>query len=187
MLDSVQQWDAQLLLAVNQYQGTADGFFLFLSNKYNWLPLYIFLLLYFLWQRGWKKALIFLGLTLVVVGLCDFLSVQAFKNVFERLRPCHNPDLLGQVQTIAGKCGGQFGFVSSHAANHFGLATWFVFVFGKHFNWYKCPFWVWAVLIGLSRVYLGVHYPGDVLVGALLGILIATLGWRLFHHKLGWI
>lgn len=187
MLDSIQYVDEQLLLAINQFQGSLDSFFLFLSNKYNWIPLYIFLLLYFMWQRGWKKALIFLGLTIVVVGACDFLSVHAFKNVFERLRPCHNPELEGVVKIINNKCGGEFGFVSSHAANHFGLAMWFVLVFANYFGWYKYPFWIWAILIGVSRVYLGVHYPGDVLVGALLGVLLAQFFWWLFHRKLSWI
>lgn len=189
MLNIIQEFDISLLLAINDFQGNAflDKAFLLITNKLTWIPLYIFMLLYYAWQRGWKSALVFLGITIVVVGLCDLLSVHAFKNVFERLRPCHNPELVGLVKTISNKCGGKFGFVSSHATNHFGLAMWFVLVFTKNFNWYRWPFWLWAALIAISRVYLGVHYPTDVIVGGLLGVLIAQLIWRFTHHKMEWI
>ncbi len=188
MIESLQQLDVSLLLAVNEWQGHEglDAFFLGITNKYTWIPLYLFLLLYYAWQRGWKNALIFMGLSIVIVALCDLISVHLFKNVFERLRPCHNPELQGMVKIIDNRCGGSYGFVSSHAANHFGLAIWFVRVYFKDFNWYRLPFWIWAALICLSRVYLGVHYPGDVLVGALLGISIGYLVWFISRKQFNW-
>lgn len=95
-----------------------------------------------------------------------------------RLRPCHNPELANLVHTINGACGGQYGFVSSHAANTFALAVFVVLVLKKHFKWMFCFMLVWATIVSYSRIYVGVHYPGDVLGGALLGSTIGFLIWK---------
>ncbi|TXC78446.1 phosphatase PAP2 family protein [Luteibaculum oceani] len=179
--------DEKLLLAINGWQGGfLDGFFLFVTNKHNWLPLYLFLILFMWWERGWKKMLLFSVASILVVATADLVSVHLFKEVFQRLRPCHQEHLMGLVNTIGGKCGGQYGFVSSHASNHFALGIWFAFVFKTNFNFPRCPFIVWAFLIALSRVYLGVHFPGDVIVGGLVGAFIGGIYFGVFK-KLGWV
>jgi len=117
-------------------------------------------------------TLIFIGL---MVLLCDQISTSVFKEGFERFRPSHEPALEGMVDLINGKKGGKFGFVSSHATNSFGLAVFSLLLF--RFNWYTLFILFWATLNSYSRIYMGVHYPGDILGGLLLGSLI---GWFVY-------
>ncbi|MFA8449718.1 MAG: phosphatase PAP2 family protein [Bacteroidales bacterium] len=145
----------------------------FITHKFTWIPLYVVFLImgYFaLKKRVW---LLLLGVIITIV-LADQASVHLFKNVFMRLRPCHNPELESVIHLVNGKCGGLYGFVSSHAANTFGLATFLFLVFRKH---YKYIWWVfiWAALVSYSRIYLGRHYPGDILCGAILGVVVGYI------------
>lgn len=103
--------------------------------------------------------------------LSDQGSVYFFKEVFERLRPCHQPALIEQINLVSGRCGGQFGFISSHASNVFGLAAFLVGIF-KGRSVTKVILILWAVSVSISRVYLGVHFPFDVIFGACYGIII---------------
>jgi len=104
-----------------------------------------------------------------LILIADKISVHLFKDIFERLRPCYNLEIAKQVHTIDGYCGGQFGFVSSHAANSFALAIFSGFLFKKQYKYTLIIMLLWAVLVSYSRIYVGVHYPADVIVGALLG------------------
>lgn len=113
----------------------------------------------------------------IVIILADQISVNLFKEVFLRLRPCHNPEIKDLVHTINGACGGKYGFVSSHASNTFALAVFVGSVFKKQVEWMLFTMFLWAAIVSYSRIYVGVHYPGDVLVGALLGSLIGFLIW----------
>ena len=125
----------------------------------------------------WKTILIgiFIGLLFV---LADQISVQLFKNVFERLRPCHNPEITSMVHTL-GRCGGRFGFVSSHASNSFALAIFTGLLLRNHYRFLFPIIVFWAVLVSYSRVYVGVHYPGDILGGAILGAVVAVFVYSL--------
>ena len=115
--------------------------------------------------------------SLIAFGLSDSISSRIFKPGFERLRPCHQQQLEDKVHLAGQNCwGGKFGFVSSHASNTFAIATFFFFVF--KFKWYWLLF-VHAGLVSYSRVYLAKHFPGDILFGALLGILIGYLSYKL--------
>jgi undecaprenyl-diphosphatase len=130
----------------------------------------------------WKTAIaVVLGVSLVVT-FADRGSVELFKEVFQRLRPSRNPLLEGQVNLVTnfdGEIyrGGKYGFVSSHASNYFGLATYFALILGK-FN-RKWWFWMmlWALVVSYTRIYLGVHYPGDIFVGALFGMLCGLVAF----------
>ncbi len=123
---------------------------------------------------SWKTFIIAIFIALTIL-LGDRISVVFFKEVFERLRPCHNPNLAGLVHIIDNHCGGQFGFVSSHATNSFALALFSGLLLKKHYKYILCIMIFWAALVSYSRVYVGVHYPGDVLGGAILGSIIGIL------------
>ena len=112
---------------------------------------------------------------ILVITLADQTSVHLFKNVFQRLRPCHEPALENLVHLVNNKCGGQYGFISSHAANTFGLALLTLLWIKK--RWFTALMITWALLVAYSRVYLGVHYPLDVMVGGIWG---AGCGWLVF-------
>lgn len=114
--------------------------------------------------------------------MSDLLSVHGFKNVFMRLRPCHEPSLAGLVHQVYDKCGGSFGFYSSHASNHFALATFLHFFIGKKLKYFSLLIFIWAAIVSYSRVYLGVHYPSDVLAGAIMGIILSFIMYRVYNN-----
>ncbi|MEJ7684921.1 MAG: phosphatase PAP2 family protein [Segetibacter sp.] len=111
-----------------------------------------------------------IALSLVTFAFTDFTSASILKPLIGRLRPCHDPALQFSINNIAG-CGGVFSMPSSHASNHFGLAAFWFYVIKETLNrkWYWL--WAWAFIIGYSQIYVGVHYPGDIISGALLGVL----------------
>jgi len=175
MLETFQYLDTQLFLFLN---GLHNGFWDFVmywfSNKFIWIPLYIYIL--YLLYKHYKKNFLFILLAIVLlVSASDLISVYLFKNVFMRLRPCHNPELEGLVHLVKGHCGGQYGFISSHAANHFAIATLLSFLLGHRIKYFSSLIFIWAAVIAYSRIYLGVHYPGDVIAGAVVGVIIGSI------------
>lgn len=170
--------DRELFLAINgAHAPWLDPLMVFASGKFTWIPLYLFIL-YYTWRtRGLRNLLLFILGVALTVALADQISVHLFKNCVQRLRPCHQPGLMELVYLPTGHCGGQFGFVSSHAANAFA-----VFLFAHRFiqkRWLTVTLLLWATFVGYSRIYMGVHYPGDVLGGALLGLLLGWVSYRL--------
>lgn len=166
--------DRNLFLLLNGLHSPFwDSVMVFASGKLTWLPLYL-LLVYLIYRRHGLSTVWWLLSIAVVVLLADQVSVHAFKNVFLRLRPCHDPELTGLIHQV-GRCGGRFGFVSSHAANTFGVATFLSLVFSR--RWATLLLLLWATFVSYSRIYLGVHFPADVLVGGVLGAAIGTAVW----------
>lgn len=184
-MESLEALDRSAFLAINGWHAPwADQPMLLVSEMLTWFPLYLFFM--FLIQRrfGWNG----LWWSIPVIGLMvlcsDKGSVLLFKENVQRLRPCHEPSLVGLVHLVKEGCGGLYGFVSSHASNHFAIALFMIGVTGGTPRWAIPALLVWAALISYSRVYLGVHYPGDVLVGGLYGSAIGTIFAVLYRKVL---
>src|SRR4051812_7086054 len=180
---SLKEADKALFYLVNKKLSfsSLDDVMLLLRQPYTWIPLYLFFLLFF-YSNCRKYFLPIVALSLVTFALTDYTSASIIKPLVGRLRPCQDPTLKFAINNIAG-CGGIFGMPSSHASNHFGLATfWFLVI--KHTverKWFWL--WAWAFIICYAQVYVGVHFPGDVLVGAILGILVGNLTFYLFRMR----
>ena len=176
MVDKIIQFDRELFLSLNGFHNQFFDFVMYwLSDKVIWIPLYLFFiwLIYKKYPTNWWKILLSLFLC---IAIADQLSVHAFKNVFQRLRPSHNPDFEGLIYILNNHKGGMYGFVSSHAANMFALAGFLTSIFKQHYKWFGPSIFIWASLIAYSRIYLGVHYPADVICGALLGFSLSQIG-----------
>lgn len=170
----MEQIDQQLFLFLNSANSPFwDSIMYFLSMKLVWAPLYLAILLW-MGQRYGKKFWILLLFVALSVFLADRTSVM-IKYLVDRPRPCHETSIQGLVHMVNGVCGGKYGFVSSHAANSFNVAFLSLSFIRK--KWYTFFIILWASAVSYSRIYLGVHYPGDVAGGAILG---AFIGWGVY-------
>jgi membrane-associated phospholipid phosphatase len=142
-------------------------------SMYFWFPLYIFFISFILYNYGKKGAILLLALALTV-GVADTVSSKIIKKTVQRLRPCNNPDIKDKVKNLV-KCGSGFSFPSSHATNHFAVAAFFIFTLFRKNRWFKMGLIAWAGTIALGQVFVGVHYPSDILFGGLLGFGIGFL------------
>ena len=174
--------DQHLLLALNRAHTPAlDALMVFASNRLVWFPAYALLIGWLIYYFR-RRAALLLPLVLAAVGLADSITSRLFKPYFGRPRPCHDGALTGLLHLPDG-CGGQFGFLSSHAANSVALALFLALVLpAGRFRGLKIGVFLWAGLLSFSRVYLGAHYPTDVLGGAAVGALLAWAAARLFRR-----
>lgn len=171
IIEFLKDIDTQLFLFLNGlHTPFFDVLFEYFSGRFFWIPLYALLFVIATLKLKWKMMYFILAVV-ALIFLSDKISVYWFKEVFMRYRPCHNNDIAHLVHLVDG-CGGKYGFVSSHAANTFALAAFMGIILRKHFP--KMLFWmlIWATVVSYSRIYLGVHYPADIAVGGMLGILI---------------
>ncbi len=170
----LERLDQQLFLILNSFNSPFwDQVMYSISGKLIWAPLYLSILI-FLGFRYRRKFLIILIFLILAVTLADQMSV-IIKNIVQRLRPCHEPALDGLVHIVKNDCGGLYSFVSSHASNSFNVALLSLSFIKK--RWFTISIILWALIVGYSRVYLGVHYPGDVLCGSILG---GFIGWSMY-------
>jgi len=163
--------DKQAMIFLNNLgSSTFDPFWILVSEKWFWIPLYV-IFLYFLYKNFNKKSLFYI-LLFVALGITASDQIaNIFKFGFERLRPCHDPSLEGLLREV--KCGGKFGFYSAHSSNSFFVATYLTILLGKKIKQLPYFLFVWAAIVAYSRVYLGMHFPGDIIVGAIMGTLLA--------------
>jgi len=174
----LEQLDRQLFLFLNSLNSPFwDHVMHAISGRLIWAPLYLAILIY-LGVKHKRKFIVILLFIILAVTLSDQMSVQLFKNLVQRLRPCHEPSLAGLVHLVNGECGGTFGFVSSHATNSFNVALISLLFIRK--RWFMVSMILWASVVGYSRIYLGVHYPGDVICGSILGAVIGWVMYRLY-------
>jgi undecaprenyl-diphosphatase len=177
MLDWLDHIDKEIFLYINSFHSPlSDQIWIWITNIPSWIPLYLLLL--FIVIKVFKKdsVYIIIGLILVILASDQFTS-SFMKPFFGRLRPCHDPEI-GYLVHIAKKCGGQFGFASGHAANSFGIAMFIWMVFRSYWKWTWLIF-LWALTVAISRIMIGVHYPGDILTGGLIGASFGGLIFKL--------
>lgn len=172
--------DKEFFLYLNGfYTAWLDPIMVIVSEKITWIPLYLFLLYLVVKNYSNDGWLVLIGIVLAIT-LADQICSSVMKPYFARLRPSHDPALENMVHLVNGYKGSKFGFASSHAANTFGIATFFFLLFDKKRKWIILLFF-WAIVVAYSRIYLGVHYPGDILAGWLVGVLAALAGFKLFQ------
>jgi undecaprenyl-diphosphatase len=182
IIEQLTELDKNLLLCLNSYHSPMwDNFFWIITNTLTWIPLYLTIAYIFIKNHS-LRGIWFLIFAAVLILLCDRISSGFFKTFFERFRPTHDPFLRDMVHIVHNKRGGLYGFVSSHAANSFGLAVYLSLIFRNRL--FNITIFSWAVIFSYSRIYLGLHYPGDIIAGALLGLILGRLVYGLFIHFL---
>lgn len=174
-MDSFLQFDQQFFFFINgQLQNPFFDYVMpYMRDKNFWIPLYASLLLYFVWRYK-KSAWLPILLAALTVVMTDQLSSSVIKPLVHRLRPCNDPLIASQVHLLVG-CGSGFSFVSSHAANHFGIACFIIVLLRNRFKWITAAAISWAALVCFAQMYVGLHYPLDILGGAVVGIVAGTL------------
>jgi undecaprenyl-diphosphatase len=170
MIDNLVSIDRDLFLFLNGLHSTwLDPVMLWISNALVWIPFYV-VLLYLVYRRYGMRALWVLLVVALMIGASDQLA-NLFKDGVHRLRPSQDPALAG-VHIVNGYRGGMYGFYSAHASNTFALAIFLITILHRHFRWIAWLLAPWAFLLSYSRIYLGVHYPGDMAVGMVVGVLL---------------
>lgn len=179
------QEDREAMVFLNNLGSTGfDRFWILMSDKWIWIPLYAFFL--FLLARNFKiKSLIFI---LIFIALGITVSDQLagiFKHGIMRLRPCQDPSLEGMIREV--QCGGPYGFYSSHASNAFFIATYMMMMLKRKYGIFPYFLFVWAAIVSYSRIYLGVHFPMDIVMGAVMGFLLggffSALSWKVINKQ----
>ena len=187
MIDFLTRIDTELFLFLNGlHVDWLDPVMTFISGKITWAPFYIVLL--FLVIKNYKKQSIIIIIGIILLIVCsDQVSSGIFKPIFERPRPCHNEAIKDLVYLPNGHCGGAYGFISSHACNTFALAAFLTLILKKYYKKIAYVMFIWATLVAYSRIYMGVHYPGDVIagaaVGAIIGVIIAKVADKIINRK----
>lgn len=188
MLEWILEADTQAFLFLNGlYALGLDSVMMFLTAELSWLPLYVFLLWLAYQKLKMRRLLICLFCVALTVALADQTTSSFMKPYFKRPRPSHEPALASRIHLVKNAKGelyrgGNFGFASSHASNTFGVALFFFLLLGRQgrLRW----LFVWAGLVSYTRIYLGVHYPLDVICGAFVGMIWAWVVFKIFNRAL---
>jgi undecaprenyl-diphosphatase len=179
-------WDIVLFLQINSVLTNPffDRVLPIWRNSNTWLPLYVFLIVFAIMNFKNRSFFWILGAVLTLV-LTDQISSSLIKPFFERTRPCNDPNLMGQVRLLLGHCSGGYSFTSSHATNHFGFAVYVFITLKGLFQKWSYLFFIWAAIISYAQVYVGVHYPLDVIFGSIIGSIIGYATSQIFIRKVG--
>jgi len=180
VIEFIKNIDTELFLFLNsKHNAFFDSVMYWVSHKYFWIPIYAFIL-FLIYKHFNKKVFLITVFAVLSFAASDQISTRAFKKTFLRYRPCHNIEIQSKVH-VNGECGGQYGFVSSHAANTFALAMFLTLLFSKKIKYFSVLILSWAAFISYSRIYNGVHYPADIAVGGILGMGIGIAVFKIFR------
>ena len=177
-MNSVQNFDNEIFFFFNHtlHGGFFNALMPLWRSMYFWFPLYVFAISYLVFNYGKKGWILLLALALTV-GVSDTVSSKLIKKNVKRPRPCNDETMKYQVKLLV-KCGSGYSFTSSHATNHFAVASFFIFTLFRRNKWAKIGLITWASTISLGQIFVGVHYPSDVLGGGFLGF---SIGWFMFY------
>lgn len=186
-METILDLDKDLLIWINSFHSDwLDPIMLIITKTEFWTPLYLFFI-YFIFKKLERDAWIALAGAVLTLVLTDQITGSVMKPFFQRLRPSHDPNVQNLLHLVANTKGeiyrgGLYGFASGHAANTFGIATFLWFLLSGYTRWIGFAF-LWSASMTYTRLYLGVHFPGDILVGALVGVLCGFVGYKFF----GWL
>jgi undecaprenyl-diphosphatase len=173
-LETLVDIDKSLFVFLNSLGSDSfDFIWLSITDKKSSIPLYIFLIYYIYKKFSNKEFLKCLILVIILIVLTDQAS-GFFKDFFQRLRPCHDQEINSFIRIVKEGCGGLYGFFSAHAANTFAVATFFYFTLKRYSKNFKYLF-LWAAIVSYSRIYVGVHFPVDIIFGACFGTVLGYL------------
>jgi len=184
--DTIKQLDYKLFAITNGqwHSPFFDEFFPFIREPFLWVPFYFFLVLFAtinFKKKGWYWVL-FLVLT---ASISDLVSSRLIKENFFRLRPCHDPQLADSIRFLVSYCPVSSSFTSSHAVNHFAAAMFIFTTFKKVLSPKWAIIFLWAFAIAYAQVYVGVHFPFDVLCGSIAGLIIGYIPAKIFNNRIG--
>lgn len=184
MLEQLDAWDRQALIFLNQFHADGlDPVVFYVTRTDFWIPLYAVLLYLIFKNYGKQGWLVVVGIAVSIL-LTDQITSGFMKPYFERLRPSQNPELEGMLHLVNGYRGGLYGFASSHAANTTGIALFMFLLFRSKYRYIGLMF-AWAGIMCYTRIYLGVHYPGDILVGIAVGLVSGYAAFKFYEWLRG--
>ncbi|MFA0960414.1 phosphatase PAP2 family protein [Roseivirga sp. BDSF3-8] len=174
MIETLAKLDEELFLFLNGLHTPFwDTVMYYVSERYTWVPFYLFLI-FLVYKARKRESLLIIFCLIIAVSIADQVTSGFMKPFFMRFRPCQDPTIRDLVHIVNDHCGGRYGFASSHSSTTFALAA-SVFMFLRHHYRFIFLIFLWAATVAYSRVYLGVHYPGDIIVGGFLGVIIGIL------------
>ena len=186
MSDTLHYWDIYFFFKINNAWTNSflDHIFPWWRDSTTWYPVYFFLLIFILMNFGWK-AWTWILFVIINVTITDQFSSTYVKQWLPRLRPCQDPAIQDKVRMIVNHCSGGYSFPSSHATNHFGAAVFFFCTLKPYLKNWTYLFFFWAASISYGQVYVGVHYPTDIMGGAIIGAIIGYFMALIYRKKIG--
>lgn len=183
MLEELVKLDTELFIYLNGLgTETWDAFWMFYTTKFNWIPFYA-LLLFLMYKRLNVKMFLFTILIIVLMVTFTDQITNLFKKVLVmRLRPCYNPEIDEIIRLVKRSCGGKYGYFSGHSSNSMAVAVFSGLMLKARYKYLPYVLVIWAIAMGYSRIYIGVHYPLDVVSGMLFGVFSGFLFYKLFRY-----